>query len=150
MWLEATQEGVVASSVKPHSHCVQGESHTERRKGMANDLCHFEFMANDVSRTQNFYSKVFDWKFEGGEGDYVMIRTGKDPDGGLMKKPAEAPAPSLQVYFRVDKIEDTLEKARGAGGSILVPKTPVSDMGWFAIFADPDGIAVGIWQSAKR
>ena len=28
---------------------------------MANHICHFEFMCNDVAKAKEFYGKVFDW-----------------------------------------------------------------------------------------
>ena len=117
---------------------------------MANYLCHFEFMGSDAAKTKAFYSKVFDWKYGEEIGGYTMVSTGQAPDGGIMTKPAQAPAPCFQVYFLVSSIEGTLEKARRAGGNVIVPKTLVGDMGWFAIFADPDGIPIGIWKSAEK
>jgi uncharacterized protein len=120
------------------------------RLTLANYLCHFEFMGSVAAKTKAFYSKVFDWKYGKEIGGYTMVSTGQAPDGGIMTKPAEAPAPCFQVYFFVGSIEATLEKVRMAGGDVIVPKTPVGDMGWFAIFADPDGIPVGIWKSAEK
>ena len=32
------------------------------------------------------------------------------------------------------------------GGSVLVPRTEVPNVGHFAMFTDPDGVAVGIMQ----
>lgn len=117
---------------------------------MANHLCHFEFQASDVAKMQEFYSKVFDWKFEDAMEGYTMIKTGKEPDGGLMAVPEGAPGPSLQAYFMVDSADETLEKVKKAGGQVLVPKTPVHDMGFFAFFMGPDNVGVGIWESAKK
>jgi len=117
----------------------------------SNHLCHFEFMVNDTSRSRDFYTKVFDWEFEKSPGpvDYTMIKTGKEPDGGMMKKPAEAPHPALSVYFFVDDVNATLEKVKAAGGSVIAPKTEITDLGWWAMFADPDGIVVGIYEAKK-
>ena len=117
---------------------------------MGNHLCHFEFQASDVAKTKEFYSKIFDWEFEAGTEGYTMIKTGKEPGGGLMAKPEGAPFPCLQVYFIVDSVAETLEKVKKAGGQVLVPKTPVADMGFFGFFMGPDNVGVGIWESAKK
>jgi predicted enzyme related to lactoylglutathione lyase len=117
---------------------------------MGNHLCHFEFQASDVAKTKQFYSKVFDWKFEEGTEGYTMIRTGKEPDGGLMAKPEGAPFPCLQVYFSVESIDETLKRVNGAGGQVLVPKTPIPDIGFFAFFMGPDNVGVGIYEPAKK
>ncbi|UCF77705.1 MAG: VOC family protein [Candidatus Eiseniibacteriota bacterium] len=117
---------------------------------MGNQLCHFEFQVTDVAKTKEFYSKVFDWKFDDSMEGYTMIKTGTAPEGGMMLKPEGAPFPALQVYFLVDSADQTLEKVKKAGGQVLVPKTPVGDMGFFAFFMGPDNIGVGIWESAKK
>lgn len=115
---------------------------------MGNPLVHFEFMVSDVDRAKEFYGKVFDWKFEIDKSmDYVMIDTGKEPGGGMMKKPDQAPQFALTQYFLVEDIEETLDKVEKAGGRRGIPKMEVPEMGWWAMFFDPDGIPVMIYQS---
>jgi predicted enzyme related to lactoylglutathione lyase len=117
---------------------------------MGNPLCHFEFMVSDLDKAKEFYGKVFDWEFKVDRSmDYVMIDTGAEPGGGMMKKPDQTPHFALGEYFLVDDIEDTLAKAEAAGGKLGVPKMEISGMGWWAMFFDPDGIPVGIFQNAK-
>ena len=118
---------------------------------MANHICHFEFMCNDVAKTKEFYGKVFDWKFEETSSPmpYTMVRTGQAPEGGVMAKPPEAPHPSLNIYFLVDDVSATLEKATQAGGTVVVPKTDIPQIGAFGFFCDPDGIVVGVFQEPK-
>ena len=119
---------------------------------MGNPLCHFELMVSDVKKSQEFYGKIFDWEFKTDEAmpEYTMISTGTEPGGGLMKKPAEAPHFALSQYFLVDSIEETLGKVEGAGGKIGVPKMEIPNVGWWALFFDPDGIPVSIFESADK
>jgi predicted enzyme related to lactoylglutathione lyase len=116
---------------------------------MSNHVCYFELMVSDTEKTKAFYGKVFDWKFSEYEGmpGYVNIDTGKEPMGGIMKKPAEAPSFNLSVYFYVDSIDETLEKVGSAGGSILFPRTEIPNIGWWALFMDPDGIPVMLYEN---
>jgi predicted enzyme related to lactoylglutathione lyase len=119
----------------------------ERRRVVGNPLVHFEFMVSDVEKSKAFYGKVFDWKFKIDKSmDYVMIDTGKEPGGGMMKKPEQAPYFALSEYFLVDDIEETLKKVEAAGGKRGMPKMEVPNMGWWAMFFDPDGIPVMIYQ----
>jgi len=67
-----------------------------------------------------------------------------------MKKPGEAPHFALSQYFLVDSIEETLGKVEGAGGKTGVPKMEIPNVGWWALFLDPDGIPVGIFESANK
>jgi len=43
----------------------------------------------------------------------------------MMKRPDESPAPHLNVYFSVDDVDATLNKATGAGASVVAPKTEI-------------------------
>ena len=117
---------------------------------MGNPLCHFELMTNDVAKCKTFYGAVFDWKFDDQTmSGYTLIATGQDPSGGAFPKPAEAPYPCLNVYFTVEDIEATLGKVNKHGGKTLVPKTAIPSVGHFAMFTDPEGIAIGLLQPGK-
>ena len=114
---------------------------------MGAPLCHFEFMSDDPAACKAFYSDVFGWEYDDKSmPDYMLVKTGEEPDGGVMERPAEAPAPALNVYFMVDDIEVTLGKVRQGGGGVIVPKTPIPNVGAFAMFSDPEGIVVGVFQ----
>jgi predicted enzyme related to lactoylglutathione lyase len=79
-----------------------------------------------------------------------MIDTGQEPGGGMMMKPDEAPHFALHQYFLVDSIDETIEKAVAAGASPGVPKMEIPNMGWWAMFMDPDGIPVMIYESVEK
>jgi len=115
---------------------------------MGNPLCHFEFMTDDPAKTRAFYSKVFQWEFDDKSmPGYTLIKTGSAQfGGGLMKRPEKCPHVGISVYFMVDDIEQTLKTVAAGGGRTLVPKTPIPSVGHFAVFADPDGIGVGLFQ----
>ena len=118
---------------------------------MGNPLCHFELMSSDLEKARQFYGEVFDWTFDDqGMPGYVMIGTGKSPDGGIMVKPAQAPRHALQVYFQVDSIEQTLSTVERAGGHVIVGKTEIPTIGYWAMFADPDGIGVGLFEALPK
>ena len=114
---------------------------------MSNSVCHWELMVNDVEKAKAFYAKIFDWKFEGtSSSEYVMINTGERPFGGMMAKPKAAPMAALNVYFSVASVDATLRKVVEAGATVIVPKMQVPEAGWFAMFLDPDGIPIGIFE----
>lgn len=120
----------------------------QEEKMAGSPLCHFELMVPDTDKTKAFYTQVFDWSFEaweGGEG-YEMIQAGAEPGGGLMKMPEMAPHPALNVYFLVDDVDSTMEKAKAAGANVIVPKMEIPGIGWHGMFMDPDGIPVGVFQ----
>jgi len=115
---------------------------------MANPLCHFELMSADPQRARAFYGSVFDWQFneEPSMPGYTLINTGVEPTGAMFPKPDDAPTACLNIYFQVPDVEAALAKAVEHGGSILVPKTTIPGVGFFGMFADPEGLAIGIMQ----
>ena len=49
---------------------------------MANSFCHIELGTEDPRAARDFYSKLFDWKFQDmsmPQGDYTMISVGDGP-----------------------------------------------------------------------
>jgi predicted enzyme related to lactoylglutathione lyase len=114
---------------------------------MGNPISHWELMVGDLAKGKAFYSSIFDWEFdESTFPGYSMIKTGADPGGGMMAKPDMAPASALNTYFQVDDVEVTLAKATAAGATVIAPKTAIPGVGYWAMFADPDGIPIGILQ----
>lgn len=105
-------------------------------------------MVSDIERAKEFYAKIFDWKVEESQfPGYSGIDPGTEPPGAFMAKPEAAPGCALNAYFHVDDIEETLAKAVVAGATVAVPKTEVPGMGWWAMFSDPDGITLGIFEA---
>ncbi len=121
---------------------------------MANKICYFELMVSDPEKAKGFYGSVFDWKIEKsemfGDMDYYMIDTGAEPAGGLMKKPEQAPHFSMASYILVDSIDETLEKAIAAGAAPSIPKSEIPTIGWWALFFDPDGIPIMLFESMEK
>ena len=116
---------------------------------MPNPLCHFELMTADAEKCKAFYGAVFDWQFDGKSmPGYTLINAGAEPTGAIFAKPAAAPGVCMNAYFRVNDIDKTLKSATKHGGKMLVPKTEIPNVGHFAMFADPEGIPIGLMQPA--
>lgn len=114
---------------------------------MGNPIVHWELLVVDEAKGKEFYGNVFDWSFnESSFPGYSLIETGMEPGGGILTKPDMAPTPALNTYFKVDDVDATLAKATEAGGAIIAPKTHIPGVGYWGMFADPDGIPIGILQ----
>jgi predicted enzyme related to lactoylglutathione lyase len=122
-------------------------------------VVHFEIPVDDRDRAKGFYGEAFGWELntmamEGGE--YTTATTTPvdtttmaptEPggiNGGLMDRSSQTPNPVITIG--VDGIDDTLKKVEAAGGSTLVPRTPITDMGAFAYFKDSEGNVMGLWE----
>ncbi len=117
---------------------------------MGNPIVHWELIVSDVAKASEFYSKVFDWKIEENPAfpGYPMVDPGKEPQGAMMAKPETAPGYTINIYFGVEDLEQTLASAAALGATVLVQPMPIEGVGAWAMFADPDGIPVGLFQSA--
>lgn len=116
---------------------------------MGHPVMHFEFWANSGEVLGQFYHQVFDWEIEKVPGmDYTMIRTGSDEgiNGALMERQADMPS-GITIYVEVDSLEDQIAKIEAAGGTIVVPATDIPGFGCFALFKDPEGNCIGLWQT---
>jgi predicted enzyme related to lactoylglutathione lyase len=124
---------------------------------MDHTIVHFEIPADDPERAAKFYRELFGWdikKFEGGEMEYWTISTVPTDaqgtptrpgvNGGLMRRmyPGHAPV----NYIAVDDVDAYVAKAGKVGAKVMMGKTPVPGMGWFAQFGDPEGNVFAVWQ----
>jgi predicted enzyme related to lactoylglutathione lyase len=112
-----------------------------------NLIQHVEWTTNDAKRLQSFYGRIFDWKFKEAMPGYTMI----DGVGGIFAAPPDQQMPiGVTNYVNVDDLGSKEDLIRKGGGQIYKSKQEVPGMGWFTIFADPDGNTVAMWQAAKR
>ena len=102
-------------------------------------VMHFQIPADDVERAKSFYSKLFGWEIKELPGmDYWIITTTgeKAVGGGLMKRPN----PQLPIinYIDVSSLDKYAAEVEKLGGKIIVPKTAIPAMGYFAICLDTE------------
>jgi uncharacterized protein len=117
---------------------------------MANSIIHWELMVADTESAKRFYGAVFDWAFAPAGPEFTMITTDTPPAGGLLKRPPGVATSALNTYFQVVDLDATLRRVVEAGGKVVVPRTEIpGGIGWFAMFLDPENIAVGLMQPGK-
>jgi predicted enzyme related to lactoylglutathione lyase len=112
---------------------------------MAGNLVHFEFPADDAARSTSFWSSLFGWEFEEYQGSgYHMTQT-PTPGGALQTR--QEGQTGITVYFDTDDVEAASEQVKSLGGTVMMQKTPVPSMGYFAICADTEGNTFGLGES---
>ncbi len=115
-------------------------------------IAHFEIPADDIERAKEFYTQLFDWKIEKHDGpmDYWLISTTdakgeKGLDGGMMQR--QAPDHPITNYVEVNSVDEYIAKVENLKGTIIVPKTPVTGVGYFAVCQDTEKNMFGIWET---
>jgi len=111
----------------------------------------FELQVPDPEQAVAFYTRTFGWQFVKmpGATDYWFIRTGeageRGIDGGLMRSPDGETRTTNSI--EVDSIDRYLAKVVLNGGQVVVPKTTVPGMGYFAYCTDDQGLLFGVSES---
>ena len=50
-------------------------------------------------------------------------------------------------YINVESVEDFVSRAERLGAKVMMGKTPVPGMGWFAQMTDPEGNVFAVWET---
>jgi hypothetical protein len=105
--------------------------------------------AKDVAASNSFYTGLFGWEAEdqGDEmGNYTILRKGGKTVAGNMTVMMEGQPSAWVGYVSVDDADAATDLAKKAGAAVFVEPMDVSDIGRMALFADPTGAAIGVWQ----
>lgn len=104
----------------------------------------------DLEGSKSFYGGLFGWEAETSPipeaGGYTLFRSnGKLVAGaGPLQDPNQPPAWS--TYVATDDADATAQRVREAGGQVVMEPMTVMDQGRMAIFMDPTGAFISIWQ----
>ena len=111
-----------------------------------NSIVHVEIHSNAPDKTKSFLKDVFGWKFEDmPQMNYSMFQPPSAPGGGLQQ--AENLPAGVLDYVLTEDIENTLRKVTSSGGAVTMPKQEIPGMGWFAVFQDPTGITLALYEA---
>lgn len=116
---------------------------------MGQPVVHFEIGARDGQKAFQFYAALFDWKIDSQSmKDYGLVEAGTGGIGGGIFKANDQFPPHVTIYIQVDDLQKYLDKAVSLGGGIVVPPTPIPNVGSFAMFRDLDGNVIGLYCKA--
>jgi hypothetical protein len=112
-------------------------------------IVHVEFHSENPERTKVFFSDVFGWKFQDiPEMSYATFAAPTGPGGGL-QKPGQG-GPMILNYLLSNEIDETLKAIEMNGGRVLERKNEIPGVGWWALFQDPTGLTMALYQAARR
>jgi hypothetical protein len=109
-----------------------------------------EQVSDDPGQAQNFYTQLFGWGtevFKAGEMDYTMISSGGSTHGGFSQAMEGAPPPHWLGHVGVENLDETIEKAKSAGGKVAAGPFDMEDVGRMAVLTDPQGAHVSAYQA---
>jgi len=79
-----------------------------------------------------------------------MISSGGQNHGGFGKAMEGAPPPHWLGHIRVENVDETIEKAKSAGGKLAAGPFEMGEVGRIAIVTDPQGAFVSAYQPASE
>src|ERR1700716_1465743 len=106
---------------------------------MANPVTWFEIIGPDSERLQKFYRDALAWKLAPPVkemGNYSMVE-GHEPGIGGGIGGSGGDSNRVSVYFSTPEPQRVLDKALGAGATLLMPVTEITPGTTIAMFLDP-------------
>jgi uncharacterized protein len=108
-----------------------------------------ELATSDLEATKTFYSAVFGWGWAGSD-DYAEVQVSGRTVAGVMPRRPEVPVElpdSWLVYFGASDVDGDARRAAELGGAVIVAPTDIPGTGRFAVLADPQQAAFGLFAA---
>ena len=119
--------------------------------------CWVETWQDDPVAAAGFYGRIFGWEAEntaspGTDGTFHLCRLrGRDAAAIGSPIPDDAPpVPSWTTFIQVESANETAEKVKKAGGTVVVEPRQSLEGGRIAILAAPAGAAFAAWEQARH
>lgn len=122
-------------------------------------IVHFEIPSDNIERSRKFYNELFGWNIEKWPGnenmpsemEYLMITTTDDKGnkavGGGMMSRQNPQQQGITNYIDVKSVEEHSSKVEQLGGKVVMKKTPVPGMGYFAVCLDTENNTFALWET---
>ena len=127
----------------------------ERDRYIPGVPCWADTSQPDPEAATEFYSGLFGWEFQDSmppdsPGSYFIASLKEKAVAAVGAQPEGAPPePMWNTYVSVASADETAQKVRDAGGTIISEPFDVMDAGRMAVCMDPEGAAFCIWQSEE-
>jgi predicted enzyme related to lactoylglutathione lyase len=117
---------------------------------MNGKICYIEMPATDITRSADFYHKVFGWNIRTrGDGSTAFDDSTGEVSGAWVRSRPAGATPGLLIYVMVDSVASILDAIVVHGGEIVQP-IGVDAPEITARFRDPGGNVIGLYQQPAR
>jgi predicted enzyme related to lactoylglutathione lyase len=123
-------------------------------KHASGNFCWFELGTSDQNAAKEFYAGLFGWGFKDSPlppemGGVYTTLTKDDKDVGAIYQlgpQMEGVPPHWMLYVAVDSADETAARVAELGGETLLPPFDVMEHGRMAVFKDPTGATLSVWE----
>jgi len=117
-------------------------------------FCWVELGTTDSEAAKSFYTQLFGWDHVdnpmGPDGVYTLLKLDGKDVGGLYKMMpdmlAQGIPPHWLSYIYVSNADETAEKAKAEGATVMNGPFDVATLGRMAVIQDPTGAVFALWQ----
>jgi hypothetical protein len=111
-----------------------------------------ELATSDADAAKGFYTQLFGWEYEdnpaGEDQIYSMALRDGHHVAALFTDPRQPP--HWNCYVTVASADETTQKAKEGGATVMAEPFDVMDVGRMAVFTDPAGAALCVWEAGKH
>jgi len=123
-------------------------------------IVYFQIPSDDIERSKKFYNQLFGWtidkmsesntprEMENWEVTTTDDKGNKALGGGMSKR--QMPQQQITNFIDVKSVDEYSSKVERLGGKIVVPKTVVPGMGYYAVCLDTENNSFGIYESHEN
>jgi uncharacterized protein len=111
-------------------------------------ISYLRIPAPDPQATAAFYEAVFGWSLRGDREDPAFEDGTGHVIGHFSADHAVAGEGGVRPYVFVENVDETLEKVFAGGGEVVTEPYPEGDLR-VAVFRDPAGNVIGVWQGPR-
>jgi predicted enzyme related to lactoylglutathione lyase len=120
-------------------------------------IVYFQIPSDNIERSKEFYNQLFGWKIDKfpesntpeGMENWTVTTTddkgNKALGGGMSKR--QMPQQQITNFIDVKSVDEYSSKVEKLGGKVVVPKTAVPGMGYYAVCVDTENNSFGIFES---
>ncbi|MFI5386796.1 MAG: VOC family protein [Fimbriimonadales bacterium] len=113
-------------------------------------VCHIEYKSEDLAASQKFCEQIFGWEFRSFGPDMVVFNTPEGHIGGFVAGSRPNDRGGIEVFYKVDSVDATVENSTKLGATVRVAKHAVPGVGWSASILAPDGNEFGLVEFTEQ
>jgi len=109
-----------------------------------------DLSTKDPAAARDYYGKLFGWKSEPEKdpaaGGYAIARLGGQDAAGIGGQQDPNAPSAWMVYIGTRDATAAAKKVEAEGGKVVAPPFDVMDAGRMAVFQDPAGAFISVWE----
>jgi predicted enzyme related to lactoylglutathione lyase len=121
----------------------------ERTSYTPGTFCWVDLVVEDTSAAKTYYGDLFGWDYDDSD-DYAIASLDGRAVAAIAPLPDASMPPHWNCYVSVEDADATAARAAELGATVLMPAGDAGDSGRLAVFQDPQGAVLSVWQPARH